>query len=82
MNNESFLETLRTQYADEIHEAYVECEHDGAVDFGKLNGLLKKLFKNAKVEGFPAKEFEDLVRATLPEAWEKVEFMKQAPKAA
>lgn len=69
MNRESFLETVKQQYAEEIHEAYIEHEHGlgGKVDFPALNKQLKKLKASAKVEGLSAQDFDDLVQATLPE---------------
>jgi hypothetical protein len=80
MDRESFLDTLRQKYAENIHEAYLECEHeDGrSVDYPRLNGLLQKLAKTAKVEGLPPKEFEDLVRSTLPEVNGKLDLGKKA----
>src|SRR4051794_36121104 len=45
MDRESFLETLKTQYAEEIHEAYLECEHEGGstLDLKRLNIEIKKI---------------------------------------
>jgi hypothetical protein len=79
MNRESFLETIRQQYADEIREAYIECEHDDhgsqQVDFAELNRRLNKLRSSAKLDGLAVTEFEELARATLPDGVaEKVEF--------
>jgi hypothetical protein len=69
MNRESFLETIKQQYAEEIHEAYIEHEHGlgGKVDYPGLNKHLKKLMNSAKVEGLKPQEFEELAQATLPE---------------
>ena len=67
MNKESFLEVVKQQYSDEIHAAYIECEHGhGKVDFKGLNERLQKLMANAKVEGLAPCDFEELARATLP----------------
>lgn len=76
MNKESFLEVVRQQYSEEIHAAYVEHSHaSGKVDVQALNKRLHKLMANAKVEGLPTNEFEELARATLPaEVSQKVEF--------
>ncbi|MGZ3698143.1 MAG: hypothetical protein ACXWPM_07425 [Bdellovibrionota bacterium] len=66
---------MRTQYAEKIHEAWIECEHgQGEVDFGKLTSVLKRLSQNAKLEGLPLKEFDDLVRSTLPGAVGKLKI--------
>ena len=67
MNKESFLDTLRTQYREDIREAFIECEHQSQVDFLTLNIKLKSLMNTAKFEGLPFKDFEDLVNSTLPE---------------
>lgn len=68
MDRESFLETIRKQYSDDIHEAYVEAEHEGgAIDWGLLNEKLGKLMKSAKAEGLSPAEFCDLVQSVLPE---------------
>lgn len=67
MNREDFLDTIRKQYADEIHEAYIECAHEaGNTDWSVLNGKLSKLMRSAKAEGLPNKDFVDLVQSTLP----------------
>jgi hypothetical protein len=78
MDRESFLETVKKQYADEIQEAYVECEHeDGrAVDYAQLNQMLRRLQGSARAEGLLEKDFQDLVRTALPEIWEKLSFYK------
>jgi hypothetical protein len=83
MNKESFLDTIKQQYSDEIHAAYVECEHGGGhkIDLPELSKRLQKLMASAKVEGLPGAEFEDLVRATLPDIAEKVE-LRPVRKAA
>ncbi len=86
MNRESFLETVRQQYADEIREAYIECEHEDhgsqEVDFVELNKRLNNLRTSAKLDGLSVAEFEELARATLPDSVaEKVEFAP-ARKAA
>jgi hypothetical protein len=66
MNRESFLDTVRQQYADEIQEAYRGCLHEGRLDSLRLQRELDRLMKSAGVEGLPAREFEELVQATLP----------------
>lgn len=74
MDREAFLEVLRKQYADEIYEAYLECEHeDGKINFVELNNALRKLMNSAKSEGLLAKDFEDLVKSTLPEVIDNLE---------
>ena len=73
MDRDSFLETLRQQYAEDIREAYLECEHGKeAVDLKKLNAKLVQLHKEAKVDGLPSPDFADLVRAELPDVADKV----------
>ncbi len=68
MDKEGFLDIVRKQYAEDIHEAYIECAHEqGDVDFPALSERLTKLMKNARVDGLPQKEFEDLVHSTLPD---------------
>jgi len=67
MDRDSFLDTVRKNYAELIHEAYVECEHEhGEFDAAKLKASLAKLAKAAKVEGLGQKDFDDLVKSTLP----------------
>jgi hypothetical protein len=81
MNRDDFLDTLRQQYAEDIREAYLECEHgaDRPIDVKRLNGLLRKLQKDAKVDGLPGGEFDDLVRSTLPQICDTLSW---APVAA
>lgn len=76
MDRESFLETIAKQYADEIRDAYLECEHDEGrqIDFPRLNSLLAKLLKNALAAGLTASQFDDLVKASVPEAWSKLSY--------
>ena len=84
MNRESFLETIRQQYADEIREAYIECEHDEGrtFDIPELNKRLKKLMSAAKVSGLAPAEFEEMVRSILPDVVSKLDFGSWAKKAA
>jgi hypothetical protein len=84
MNRESFLETVKQQYAEEIHEAYIEHEHGlgGKVDFPALNKHLKKLMASAKVEGLSAQDFQDLAHATLPQDVSRFIEFGQIKKAA
>lgn len=77
MDREGFLEAIRKQYADDIHEAFIECQVDEAgkrrVDLFKLNACLKKLWVNSQVEGLPEKDFLDLVRTAIPH-WDQLDF--------
>ena len=80
MDKEGFLDAIRKQYADEIHEIYLECEHDDGrrVDYAKLNSELKRIRAHARVEGLSDKEFDDLVKSTLPGSQDKLELNKKA----
>ena len=79
MNRESFLEAIKTHYTEEIHAAFVECEHGKDVDFSRLTHLLSKLRDAAKGEGLAHTDFEDLVKSVLPGVWDN---LKWKPKAA
>ena len=71
MNRETFLDTLRSQYAEEIHEAHIECERPGGrVELALFAHKLHQLRKAAEVEGLPTQEFDDLVNSLLPELME------------
>jgi hypothetical protein len=75
MDREGFLETIRRQYAEDIQEAYLESEHEGGeVDYGALRDRLGKLMRNAKVDGLPHKDFQDLVLSTLPQVEGKLDW--------
>lgn len=67
MNKESFLDTIRDQYREEIREAYLESEHHEKIDYSELKYKLSHLKKAAALEGLPHKDFEDLVKCALPE---------------
>ena len=84
MDREDFLFALREQYAEEIHEAYMQCAHENGkvVDFSKLNQILTKMMKTAKVDGLPHDEFSELVRTTLPAVADKVHLTAPGKKAA
>ncbi len=79
MNRESFLDTLRQQYSDEIRGAFLECAHERGeqVDFQKLDEMLTKLMQNASVDGLPEQEFVELVQSTIPYAWEQLELSRR-----
>ena len=68
MDREGFIDTLRYQYAEEIHEAYVLCEsRDGQnVDLPKLHALLMQLARAAGREGLPQADFLELAYSALP----------------
>ena len=85
MDREDFLFALREQYAEEIQEAYLQCEHEEGkvIDYSALKGLLMKMMKTARVDGLPSEDFSDLVRSTLPDAVvEKVEIFSTQKQAA
>ena len=75
MNRESFLETVLKSYAEQVREAFVECEHEnGQVDFKTLNTKLMKLMKGAKAEGLSEQEYLQLVHGELTDVWDKLDF--------
>lgn len=78
MNRESFLETVKQQYSEEIHEAFIECEHGGErkVDLPKLDDLLERLGQNAQKEGLSAGDFVELVQSTLPFVWDQLSLSR------
>jgi hypothetical protein len=79
MNRESFLETVRHQYCEEIYSAFLQCEHGSEVDYAQLTHLLSMLRDAAKGEGLAHSDFEDLVKSVLPGVWEHLNWK---PKAA
>ena len=68
MSREGFIDILRSHFVEEIHAAYLECEHgsDQPVDYEKLGRLLARLMTHAKASGLTAEEFEELTMASLP----------------
>lgn len=80
MNREDFIHTLRDQYADEIHAAYIHCEHSGTqkVDFKELSRLLENMVRLAKTDGLSEADFWELVRCTIPEASDYLYPQKKA----
>ena len=78
MNRESFLETVRQQFTDEIHAVFLRCEHGKDVDYAQLTHLLSKLRDAAKREGLAYPDFEDLVKSALPGVWDHLEWKKAA----
>ena len=67
MDKESFVETLRVKYAEEIREAYLECQHNGKVDHTAFGPKLLTIMKQAKAEGLPETDFIDLMKSAVPE---------------
>jgi hypothetical protein len=79
MNKETFLDTLRSQYAEEIHEAHIECERgEGRIDLEAFAHKLHQLRKAAQVEGLPNQDFDDLVNATIPALMQGKALYKKA----
>jgi hypothetical protein len=68
MNRETFLDTLRTQYREDIREAYIESVHQRKVDFAELSSKLQQLMKTAHLEGLPIEDFDELTKSILPDA--------------
>jgi len=68
MNREGFLETIRKQYVEDIHEAYQASLHEGGgkVDYVHLSSLLSKMMRRASMDGLRQPDFEELVYSTLP----------------
>ncbi len=84
MTRESFLETIRRHYTDEIQDAYQHCEHGGGkvIDYPELDKRLGNLMANARLEGLPEADFESLVNATLPHIVERLDFYDRSRRAA
>jgi hypothetical protein len=84
MDREDFIEILKKQYADNIHEAYLECEHEkGSIDYPSLKAQIEKIAKSASVEGLRPGEYHELVHSVLPhEVVETLYPEEFAPKAA
>ncbi len=83
MNKESFLETIRQQFSDEILEVYNECAHGGqGVDVPQLNQRLNKMMAHAKHQGLSHAEFEELVKMLLPSMADQVQLGVPAAQAA
>jgi hypothetical protein len=68
MDREGFLETMRRQYIEDIHEAYQASLHEGGgkVDYVQLSGMLSKVMRRASMDGFKQMDFEELVYSTIP----------------
>ena len=81
MNQETFLETLKSQYQEKIKTAVIESEHGGKINETELNKKIHNLLRSATTEGLPRKEFEHLVQALLPDfIFAKVRFLNPNPK--
>jgi len=81
MNREGFIETIRRQYIEDIHEAYQGVLHAGGhvVDYEQLTGVLTKLMRTAARDGITAQEFEEMVFSTLPDTQGKIHFEVTPP---
>ncbi len=66
---------LRAQYLSEIREAYQQWGHTSRIDYETLHEELTRLMQSAVFEGLHEREFLDLVRLELPEAWERLRFL-------
>lgn len=78
MNRESFMETLRNHYADEIMSALYRCKHGDSIDYPALTHLLLDMGHAARGEGLGRSEFENLVKAILPGVWEDLQTQQKA----
>ena len=80
MDRETFKDTLRQKYADDIREAYLECEHKNGsqvmVDQTELMKRVSKLLKCAKSDGFTQEEFAEIAESAQPGAFGNFDFMQ------
>ncbi|MDR3607024.1 MAG: hypothetical protein P4M08_06550 [Oligoflexia bacterium] len=68
MNRESFIDTLRSKYSDDVLAALSECSHkDREVDLEELRAKLAHLAKVATLEGLGLDEFRMIVSSRLPQ---------------
>jgi hypothetical protein len=84
MDKEAFIESVKSQFVDEIKEAFLECEHHGGqeIDHFQLNRRLKSLMSGAKKAGIPHKEFHQLVQIVLPHVVDKLAFNESGKRSA
>lgn len=61
---------LRAQYLDEIRDAFQQCGQS----YEALHDELTRLMQSAYFDGLRERDFLDLVRHELPEAWERLRF--------
>lgn len=83
MNRESYLETVKKQFTDEIHSAYIHCQHEGPnnsrlLDISALESKLQKLKRVAVAEGISENDFDDLIHAAIPESQVSANIKKAA----
>ena len=79
MDRESFLDTLKQQFGEQITELYYEYEHGKKVDIDGLWSALDKLRTQAFKQGLGYTEFDSLVQSSLPsEVWDKKSYKKAA----
>lgn len=68
MTKETFLDTVRHRFLEDIREAYLECAHgpERPIELARLTRLLGKLQNFAKKAGLTPTEFEELTMICLP----------------
>lgn len=69
---------LKAQYLHEIRDAFSQCgasSSQSRIDYEALHDQLTRLMESAYFDGLREREFLDLVRSELPEAWERLRFL-------
>lgn len=67
-NRDEFIDTLISQYKEEIEELLIECEHvyRSTIDYDLLDEKIEQLFSCARIDGLPEKMVWELIQARIP----------------
>jgi len=78
MNKSDHLETLKTHYLEEIHEALRESEHEKGtiIDYVKLNDLILYSWKSAHIQGVDLETFVNWIGDAIPQHIDNIDIVK------
>jgi hypothetical protein len=72
MSKETSRDTVRRQYSDGIHRAYLQSHSGADLDPALFQTRLNRLMKQAEADGIPYDEFRALVSGRLPRLFPKL----------
>lgn len=75
-SKEMYIESLRSQYRDDIEMIITECQHFGKtyLDVERLNVKLKSLHGFATIDGLSEDEWLELIYELSPEIYDSLDF--------
>jgi hypothetical protein len=74
LDRDGFIETLNRQYTELVHEALLESESHGEVNFETLKTKISYAFKASQRDGLPSEKFHAILRDVVPDYTDRLEL--------